>query len=629
MRKILVAALVAVGAVMSVRAADAIPFRGVVEGYYGRPWGTEGRLSLLKFMGENDMNVFIYGPKDDPYHHGKWREPYPGKEMADFQKLLKAAQENKVLFTWAIHLGGSFKKGSEEDYQALFRKFGWMYDAGVRAFAVFFDDFGSADADFHAEICNRVVTDFLAKKKDCAPLVMCPNVYWGSGHPYQKALGAKLDKRVNIMWTGRWICHDINAEDVKKITADFQRPPYIWWNWPVNDYCRTKVLLGRTYGLDQGTYAGFVSNPMENCEANKIALYGIAKWCKDPANFDSKKTWEESFAKIYKDPEVAEAMRIFAEHNSDQSPNGHGYRREESVAAAPLCAKAREEYAKSGTLTPETLGELVSLFSQVGGATGRLMRKLPTDKGLGWELKGWLDAENAQMREGMLALRLLQAKTAQQQDKILAKLREVRSEAVQSAAAHRTKFAEATFERDRRSIKSPRASTLVLEPTVLQLLEGELRKIYRNRTGKDIDAVSGLAAFSDTKSMPSLVVGREGKIASINAVLEPREVKPGESFGLAIPKGWGATYFHARLGNENAQKKGVVELSRDGSSWTAPALTREGGQIHGKLDPKDGWCQARYRNASDETVTVKLNLFKFDVSVETSVVDQILEALEK
>lgn len=38
---------------------DAIPFRGVVEGYYGRPWGTEGRLSLLNFMGKLKMNVFI------------------------------------------------------------------------------------------------------------------------------------------------------------------------------------------------------------------------------------------------------------------------------------------------------------------------------------------------------------------------------------------------------------------------------------------------------------------------------------------------------------------------------------------------------------------------------------------
>lgn len=72
--------------------AGAIPFRGVVEGFYGRPWGTEGRLSLLRFMGENDLNVFVYGPKDDPYHHARWREPYPESEMRDFGRLLEAAR---------------------------------------------------------------------------------------------------------------------------------------------------------------------------------------------------------------------------------------------------------------------------------------------------------------------------------------------------------------------------------------------------------------------------------------------------------------------------------------------------------------------------------------------------------
>jgi hypothetical protein len=92
--------------------AETIPLRGVVEGYYGRPWGTEGRLSLLKFMGENNMNIFIYGPKDDPYHHSKWREPYPEKEMKDFKKLLEVAKANKINFCWAIHLGSGFKKGN-------------------------------------------------------------------------------------------------------------------------------------------------------------------------------------------------------------------------------------------------------------------------------------------------------------------------------------------------------------------------------------------------------------------------------------------------------------------------------------------------------------------------------------
>ena len=377
-----------------VRAAEPIPFRGVVEGYYGRPWGTEGRLSLLKFMGENDMNVFIYGPKDDPYHHYKWSEPYPEAELADFRKLLAVAKENKISFYWAIHLGDSFKKPEkrDQDYEKLFRKLNWMYEAGFRAFAAFFDDFGGSNADLHAELCNRIVTDFLEKKQDCSPLIMCPNVYWGTGHPYQKTLGAKLDKRVNIMWTGRWICHDINAEDVEKITADFQRPPYIWWNWPVNDFCRAKVLLGRTYGLDACKYAGFVSNPMENLEASKPALFSVADFAWNMKDFDSKRTWNDAFLELY--PSCPAAMRCFADHNSDAA----GGPRSKEGWLAGWNRLESENFAANGDLGLEC--------EAIRGACRKLTDTLPTaDPALWSEIRNWVAMLDAQAQEGQAALR--------------------------------------------------------------------------------------------------------------------------------------------------------------------------------------------------------------------------------
>ncbi|MBQ9836356.1 MAG: beta-N-acetylglucosaminidase domain-containing protein [Akkermansia sp.] len=47
-----------------------LPYRGVVEGYYGIPWSTKARLAQLDFYGRNKLNTYIYAPKDDPYHHG-------------------------------------------------------------------------------------------------------------------------------------------------------------------------------------------------------------------------------------------------------------------------------------------------------------------------------------------------------------------------------------------------------------------------------------------------------------------------------------------------------------------------------------------------------------------------------
>ncbi len=451
--------------VAALATTSAIPLRGVVEGFYGRPWGTEGRLSMLKFMGQEKMNVFVYGPKDDPYHHKLWREPYPAKEMADFSRLLACAKENGVQLYWAVHLGDAFRGGDvEADYEALFRKLGWMYDGGFRSFAIFFDDFGNVGAEVHAAICNRVVREFISKRDGCTPLLMCPYAYYGTGQRYQRVLGEKLDPSVNIMWTGRYVCTDVLAEDVEKITADFRRPPFIWWNWPVNDYCRGKLLLGRTYGCDAAKYAGFVSNPMENVEASKIALHGVAAWCLDPENFDSRKNWEESFSKLYPDPEIAAAMRIFAEHNSDQG--GKDYRREESFGALPLIARVQSELDVAGRLRPRSENDLRALFGQVRAAANTLLKKLPKDSGLGWELEGWLSVEACLMETGIKALDCLAAKDDAARKAALADIDEIRRRSDAASSAHMAKFTAATFPDDRKRIVAPQPSAYALAPLV-------------------------------------------------------------------------------------------------------------------------------------------------------------------
>ena len=599
--------------------AEPVEFRGVVEGYYGRPWGTEGRLSLLDFMGENGMNVFIYGPKDDPYHHGKWRELYPEKEMTDFKKLLASAKKNKINFYWAIHLGGSFNPGNEQDYTALFRKLDDMYVNGFRSFAVFFDDFGGADAAAHAEICNRVITGFLEKKGDCSPLIVCPNVYWGRGDKYQNTLGEKLDPKAKIMWTGSWICSDIRAADVEQITKAFRRPPFIWWNWPVNDYCRKHILLGRTYGIENAPLAGFVTNPMENCEANKLALYGVAKWCLDPEHFDSQKMWEESFAKIYPDPEIAAAMRVFAEHNSDQGPNGHGYRREESVSCEALANRAREEL-KAGALKEGTKTELRSLFKKVGGAADKLLKKLPLDKGLGWELRGWLENERFLMAQGLFAINV-------KDKELVTRVLDVRKKAVESGEAAKERFRAATFAGDRGHLHAPEASARVLKPLVEDLLQARLKAIYERRFSHPLRLSGGFSAFATAKSMANLTVTRDGKFAKIDSILELRKVAPGETFGIAVPESWETDYFHAKLGEPAAAQAGVIEVSKDGQSWQKLDVRVHDAEMETKLDVKDGWRQARYRNASDKDVIVKLNLFKFDVRGDFSPIDEMLRQL--
>ena len=62
--------------VMQVEISDwpACAQRGVIEGFYGNPWSDADRKSQFDFYGRNKLNIYVYGPKDDPYHRTQWRD---------------------------------------------------------------------------------------------------------------------------------------------------------------------------------------------------------------------------------------------------------------------------------------------------------------------------------------------------------------------------------------------------------------------------------------------------------------------------------------------------------------------------------------------------------------------------
>ena len=312
-----------------------VAFRGTVEGFYGTPWSHKARLSQIEFYGRNKMNVYIYGPKDDPYHRDHWREAYPDAEAKRIQELNEHSKQWGVNFYWAIHPGIDIK-WTPEDRDALMAKLEKMYNLGIRSFAVFFDDIWGegTKADKQAELLNYVDDNFIAKHKDVSPLIMCPTEYnraWANDEKgYLRTLGTKMNKDVQIMWTGNTVVHCIDKESMEWINQRIDRKAYIWWNFPVSDFVRDHILLGPAYGngLDiADDLSGFVSNPMEHAEASKISLYGIADYCWNMKAYDEKRDWEKGLQAVL--PGNTAALRTFALYNKDLGPNGHGFRREE------------------------------------------------------------------------------------------------------------------------------------------------------------------------------------------------------------------------------------------------------------------------------------------------------------
>ena len=313
-----------------------LKYRGVVEGFYGTPWSHEVRISLIDFYGQNKMNTYLYGPKDDPYHScPNWRLPYPEDEARNIGELVKACERNRVDFVWAIHPGQDIK-WNEEDYGNLLNKFNLMYDLGVRSFAIFFDDISGEGTNptRQAELLNRLNSEFVKVKGDVRPLIVCPTDYsrlWANPGPNGNLsiYGKILDPSIEVFWTGDYVCSDLTEETMEWVNTRIKRPAFYWWNFPVTDYARHIIMQGPAYGLDKSltgdNLCGIVSNPMEHGEASKIALYGVADYSWNIAGYNPLDNWERGLAELV--PDATDAYRTFAIHSCDTET---GYRRSES-----------------------------------------------------------------------------------------------------------------------------------------------------------------------------------------------------------------------------------------------------------------------------------------------------------
>ena len=335
--------------------------RGVIEGFYGNPWSHTDRLRQLDFYGQQKMNIYVYGPKDDPWHRDRWREPYPTEQAGKIHELVERARQNHVQFVWAIHPGVDIKWVKEDSLNVV-NKLESMYKLGVRTFAVFFDDIWGegAKGDKQAGLLNYVTDNFVRKHKDVQPLIMCPTQYnkgWSHGD-YLSTLGTQMYPEVRIMWTGNSVVDMIEEDDMQWINDQIKRKAFIWLNYPVNDYCQSRLLMGKTYGNGlniNDMVSGFCSNPMEYAEASKVSLYSIADYTWNMPQYNSVESWRRAIAHLM--PTSKEAFEIFCRNNVDLGVTGHGLRREgESADFAKLPTDgARTNYCLILTAMAEQL----------------------------------------------------------------------------------------------------------------------------------------------------------------------------------------------------------------------------------------------------------------------------------
>lgn len=532
-----------------------LEYRGVVEGFYGTPWSHEVRMSLIDFYGKFKMNSYLYGPKDDPYHScPNWRLPYPEKEAANIKELIQACNRNRVDFVWAIHPGQDIK-WNEEDYQNLINKFNWMYDLGVRAFAVFFDDISGEGTNpvKQTDLLNRLNEEFVKVKGDVSSLTVCPTDYsklWANPTPQGSLAiyGNTLNSSVEVFWTGDVVCSDLTKETMDWVNSRIKRPAYFWWNYPVTDYVRNIILQGPVYGLNTSLTAkdlcGIASNPMEHGEASKLALYGVADYTWNVANYNPIDNWERGLGEMM--PKAKEAYRTFAIHSADTET---GYRRDESWETKTF---------RLDEWTEDAAQSLWNEYDKVEKAPAEI-EKGCSNAGLLKELKPWLVEFGKLGTRGKRALDLARIYRSGQDD-----------------AGFWNKYVQNLMSKDdRKSYEAHKSGTMKLQPFYENAMDDMAHGFLKKLLGDTPHDYKGIGSFSNSRTTLSKLMFDNDTASYYTSGISQ---KPGDWIGVDLRSVRDVSEISILQGRNSVDDvdyfdHAILEYSADGKTWNP--LTEE------------------------------------------------------
>jgi hyaluronoglucosaminidase len=412
-----------------VRDWPSMPVRGVIEGFYGPSWSDDEIASQLQFYGANKLNTFVYSAKDDPYLRADWQDLYPADQLSALTQLVTDAQAEHVNFVYALSPGLSICYSDPSDLAALEAKDQQLWNAGVRQFALFFDDIGdtfncAADnakfgsdgtlaelAAAQAYLLNEFVTGFIDTHPGAQELITVPTDYAGDADSaYRDVWKASLNPNVLVYWTGVGVIpQTITAAQAQATAAEFGHQIVVWDNYPVNDYQPTRLflgpLVGRAADLDTAV-AGFTSNPMQEPAASTIPEFTTADYTWNPAAYDNAPdaAWTagiDSYGGL-----AAAALQVFADNN--QSTPMIGTLPESPQLASQITSFWNAYNAASGT-TPALLAAAAKLtadWAQIAAAP-EVVERLLAHPDFVSEAGPWLDKTHDYGLAGVAAVKFL------------------------------------------------------------------------------------------------------------------------------------------------------------------------------------------------------------------------------
>ena len=260
---------------------------GIIEGFYGEPWGWEERADYASFLNRHGFSFYIYAPKADSFLRKKWREPFPEDLEKKLALLCAQCHAAGIKFgvgfsPYEIYLSpfNDKVKGLLQNRIDVFNRI------GVDKFGLLMDDMKGGLPELAARQVE--IVNWVAGRSTAKQVIFCPTYYsldpvleklFGKKpEGYLERLGKELDGKVRLFWTGELVCSKSYSEaHLRSISGIMGRKPFLWDNYPVNDgprmckFLHLRPMTGRPAGISNWL-AGHAVNPMNQPTLSRIPL---------------------------------------------------------------------------------------------------------------------------------------------------------------------------------------------------------------------------------------------------------------------------------------------------------------------------------------------------------------------
>ena len=374
----------------------AFSWRGVLEGFYGKPWSWAERRAMADWMAKRRMNLLVVAPKDEPSQRRDWRLPMTDSERSELKRLVDHARDRFVEVAWSLSPGLDLDPDSGGDLAAARAKLQAAASAGVRKFVIAFDDLAPSVAQ--VRFANALVAQ-AAPLIPGADWVFVPAEYWGDAAPssYLRAVARELDARYAVGWTGgQVLARRITTGEAERFARYIGHRLVLGDNYPAQDraWGAGRLFLGPLAGREPGLssiHAAFLVNASPLPAASRVPIATAAEYAWDPAHYDPAQAWRRALAA---ESGAGRALSRFAAYSSASWLDG--------PVPAPAVVRLEDllEAASSAGPAPELRRELAALARLCFD----LDRDLGRDSALRRELDPWVAKLGAQARAALAIL---------------------------------------------------------------------------------------------------------------------------------------------------------------------------------------------------------------------------------